>query len=246
MRPWIVALLDPEPIEKGTKDKDKGDIATPPKFLVPNRGDLLPSGVGGSMRRSTRDLRSASPSKSATPARKMASPRKPRGTRGRATKAEEAASEAASSALQNAISNGITDTEETPAPEVGGSEALNGDVVRVEVDEDVEQNGDIEITHTTVRVEMPANAPELPLPESTEEMIAKAREMVEEANRLEDTRTSNVKALKRKADEIEEDEDESAYEVVRAKRVKQLEVTVKKERVRTRALFGIVAAAAVG
>jgi len=246
MRSWIVALLDPEPIEKGTKDKDKGDIATPPKFLVPNKGDLLPSGIGGSMRRSARDLRSVSPSKGATPARKIASPRKPRGTRGRSTKAEEAASEAASSALQNAISNGITDTEETPAPEVAESGAVNGDVVRVEVDEDVEQNGDVETTHTTVRVEMPANAPELPLPESTEEMIAKAREMVEEANRLEGTRANNVKALKRKADEIEEDEDETTHEVVRAKRVKQLEVTVKKERVRTRALFGIVAAAAIG
>jgi hypothetical protein len=71
------------------------------------------------------------------------------------------------------------------AASIGDSESVDGDRVRVEVDSAVDVNGDIEVTTTSVKVEMPAGSPEMPLPESTEEMIAKAKEMVEEARKLE-------------------------------------------------------------
>ncbi|KAF1990769.1 DNA-binding domain of Mlu1-box binding protein MBP1 [Aulographum hederae CBS 113979] len=256
MRPWIVALLDPEPIEKGTKDKDKGDIATPPKFIVPNNGELLVPMAGTASTRKRRDLRSASPAKlnpptTGTPGRKIASPRKPRATKGKAAaaaaaaKAESVAS--ASSAMQDAIDmeNGTPaptdpETEVTPT-----REKLDGETVRVSVDEEVQQNGDVETTHTTVSVEMPTNHADLPLPESTEQMIETARKMVEQAR--ENNGASGSRSLKRKADDIEDEDDEGeSSQVVQVKKLKTAESVARRETVRTRATVGLLAAVAIG
>jgi hypothetical protein len=49
--------------------------------------------------------------------------------------------------------------------------------LKVEVDEAVETNGDVEVKTTHVKLELPTSG-EPPSPESTEEMLAKAREMV--------------------------------------------------------------------
>jgi len=236
MRAWIVALLDPEPIEIGTKDKDKSSIATPPKFILQDKDKLFPppSSMASSTRK--RELRSASPVKSP---RKMASPRK-RAARG-ASVAKSDVSESdlakkATKALQS-LTNGASVTPSSATE----------DVVRVEVDETVEKEDDVETTHTTVKVEMPANHPDLPLPESTEELITKAKEMVEEANKLEEKKKRS-RPSKRKADaaELADDAVEAgASDSQPPKRLRMVE-TLKKERIKTRALLGLTATLAIG
>ena len=125
---------------------------------------------------------------------------------------------------------------------------LNGnDKVKVEVDSAVEVNGDTETTHTHVTVEMPAGAPELPLPEDTEAMIENAKRMVEEARALD--AQSSSQAPKRKADDAELDEvdtDSEALPSQPAKKARVLEEKLKRERVRSRALIGISATLALG
>lgn len=233
MRPWIVALLDPEPIEKGMKDKDKHDIATPPKFVVP-KDMILPAQGLTSMRTRNRELRSSSPTKIATPSRKIASPRKSRTTR--SSNKVDGTSNA--SALHRQLQNGIEGSVEP--------ESVNGDLVTVEVDEVVEKDKDTEIVHTTVKVEVPHNHPDVTLPESAEDMVAQARRMVEEANRLEGNRVNGVKALKRKAEELEEDDDEVSLEVQPVKKARVLEEELKKERVKSKALIGLSVTMAIG
>lgn len=236
MRPWIIALLDNEPIEKGAKDKDKQEISTPPRFDIPSKFANDPTKGTNSMR-GKRSLRSASPTKipPATPSdRKIASPRK-RTSKKASTANASSPAEDASKALAKVTQNGTTDAT-SPAKEN----------VRIEVDESVEQIGDVETTHTTVRVEVPAGYPELPLPESAEEMVAKAREMVEEAREL-DGRSGGSMRGKRKAADIEEDEDGRPIAVQPAsKKTRLLEETVKREKIKTRALIGIAATFVVG
>jgi hypothetical protein len=119
-------------------------------------------------------------------------------------------------------------------------------VVRVNVDTDVIINGDIETTHTHVEVEMPANLPELPLPEDTEAMIAKAKEMVEAAVKGQaEASASSIKKAKRKADDVEESENEESTALV-AKKARVEVAQLKKERVKTRTLLGISATLVLG
>ncbi len=236
MRHWIEALLDPEPIEQGSKDK--GEISSPPKFILPPKGSLLPTQGASSLRKRPRERRSVSPSKMATPSRKMASPRKQRTSR-KDVKSEGVS--AASSAMQDLLENGTgTDGHE-------GRQAGGDDTVTVEVDSTVARQDGVETTFTAVKVGMPAHHPDLPLPESTEDMLAKAKDMVEEANKLEGKRVNGVKALKRKADEVEDDDDEEVgHEVQPVKRARVLEQELKKERIKTKALLGLSATLAIG
>ncbi|KAH7030161.1 apses transcription factor-like protein [Macrophomina phaseolina] len=239
MKAWIVALVDPEPIEKGTKDKGSHEIATPPKFIVPDKNTLFPpTSATASVRTRSRELRSASPSKSSP--RKIASPRKPRTTRKSAKEARESTPSALSKEVES------TPAPSEPAESVNGEAATAGaEKVRVEVDEVVTKEGDTETTTTAVKVDVPADHPEMPLPESPEEMIANARKMVEEANKAEGSRTSS----KRKADELareDEDDDENAMEVQPVKKTKVLEEELRKERVRSKAFMGLSATLAIG
>jgi len=167
----------------------------------------------------------------------MASPRKSRSTRSSA-KTDTTKDEIPSSGLAKVLENGTTESVV--------SESVDEDAVRVEVTETVETNGNVETTITNVKIDMPANAPELPLPESTEDMIAKAQAMVAEASKLDGKQVNGVKPLKRKADDIEVDEDEIAVAVQPAKKVKVLEEQVKKDTVTRKAMFGIGALVAIG
>lgn len=122
--------------------------------------------------------------------------------------------------------------------------------IRVEVDEEVETNGDVEIRTTHVRVELPAEG-EFPTPENTEDMIAKAREMVAEAYKTDPSPNAAVSGKKRKVEDIatlddgsgEEDEDMDPRHV---KRSRTVEEELKRERVKIRALIGLSTVLAIG
>ncbi len=115
-------------------------------------------------------------------------------------------------------------------------------MVKVEVDQTVETVGNTEVTHTNVTVEMPANSPDLPLPEDTEKMLETARRMVEEAKSLE---TSPKISRKRKAADPEPSDIDAELPVQPAKKARVLEEKLKREKVRTRALFGVTATLAI-
>jgi len=95
-----------------------------------------------------------------------------------------------------------------------------------------------------VTIDMPAGHPDLELPNDTEGMLAKAREMVREAERIGGQSTSKGK---RKAEEMLDDDDEVGLEGPGAtKRIKQVELELRKEKLKLRALAGIGASLAIG
>lgn len=242
LKKWVEALLDPTDIQTSDSTAKKG-IAAPPKFELKDVKLSPPPTMG----KRSRSARAASPAK-ATPARVKASPKKKQTKKEK--EANTAYANAASASLQSALDDAISVAEATPAPESVTDEIseqlTNGaspeQTVRVEVDQEVEVDGDTEITHTNVTVEMPAGLPELPLPEDTEAMLETARKMVEEAKTLEG---SPKQPRKRKVEEVEPSDVDAELPIQPAKRAKVLEEKYKRERVRTRAVFGVAASLAV-
>ncbi|KAK4617510.1 hypothetical protein CLAFUW4_12557 [Fulvia fulva] len=233
---WIAALLDPEPITHGTSDPKKGIKSPPPYSMekgiangVGRTPEKTPAKGGRAAARSTRGtrgLRSVSPTleKPKPAGRKVASPVK-KSTRGRKAKSTE---------------------EDDPAKDEEAS--VNGDkeeTVRVEVETTKvpDENGEEVIEETKVRVTAPANHPDLPPPKDTDAMLKQAREMVEAAKEVDGVKSRKTK---RKADELVEETDELSEELRPAKRIRPIEVELRKERIRRRALTGIVASLAIG
>lgn len=262
--PWIKALLDNTPIENNpTKDATPKTISPPPKFIM-NDTALAPPTPSS---RSSRSRRSASPSKiPTTTPRKIAGTTRARRNAARAASVLSEASEVSAQAetpqpsqvkealtsqlAENEPSNEVTppaSEEETPARKKHmKKESVDESVVRVKVDTEVVVEGQTETTHTHVEVEMPAGSPELPLPETTEEMIAKAHEMVKEAT-AHDKRVSNSESSKskRKLEDIEDEEtEETALAPVKKAKVESVEL--RKEKIKSRALFGISATLVIG
>lgn len=103
-------------------------------------------------------------------------------------------------------------------------------------------------TKTTLTLDMPISLPEVPSAAETQEMIAKAKEMVEEAIKSQAEGSvagpSSVTVTKKRKPE-EDDEETAAEASQRAKKAKVLEEKLKRERVRNRALFGVSAAFAL-
>ncbi|KAK2766879.1 hypothetical protein FQN54_006193 [Arachnomyces sp. PD_36] len=259
---WVRALLDSSEIVQSPASAKKL-ISPPPKFEMPplDAAALLPppSTRGG------RSRRSVSPSK-------IASPKKGSSRRGRQTKAMKEANAASASAanasLQSALDSAASaaDSEEKLEVTANGDhneEAANGvekaekedepstDKVKVDVQTTVDTAAHTE--KTDVSVEMPVGLPELPLPEDTEDMIAKAKEMVAEANKLQEAEgsasaSSPKESKKRKTDEsVEDGESADATDTPAqpAKKAKVLEDRLRRERVRNRALVGVTATLAV-
>ena len=233
---WIAALLDPEPITHGTSDPKKSIQSPPPFSLKEPVNGLGRSPEKPDGRRSTRgrSLRSASPMKKDASTRKYATPRKTRKPRGTLKFDEEAAAIAEEAA-----------------------ESINGDLatanarqstenVKVEVETVMKPSpeGDEEIESTKVNIEMPAGLPELQLPNDAQEMLAQARAMVHEAEKINGTSSSSAKG-KRKAEEMVED-DEEELELLPPKRVKAVQTELRKEKIKRRAITGIAAGLAFG
>ncbi|OCT44973.1 putative APSES transcription factor [Cladophialophora carrionii] len=257
---WIRALLDPTEITQ-TPSSTKKPIAAPPKFDLPDLPPSKTKGPASTKGARSRRTRSVSPSKAGTPARAKASPRK------RQTKAQKEANiahaEAASASLQSALDDAASvaqsvlddaasvsvegtdsklaspETTVLPSPPTTSAES---ETVKVEVDQTVELEGNTQITHTNVTVEMPAGSPELPLPEDTEKMLETARKMVEEAKTLE---SSPKVSKKRKAAEAEPSDIDAELPAQPAKKARVLEEKLKREKVRTRAVLGVTATLAI-
>ena len=218
-------------------------ISPPPKFVfTANERTLLPPPNGINARASTPKSRGrprgASPAKNGSPSKQ--STKKPRATKA-AKEADAASAREASATLQATLDHTTPDDTSVAEPA-----STDGEKVTIRVDSNVDVKGDKEREETTtVKIEMPAGVPELPLPERPEEMIETARAMVAEARKVEGESSSSKG--KRKAEEMDEDSDGSAdTEVQPAKKARLLGEELKKEKVRNRALLGVVATLAVG
>ncbi|KAI1332985.1 DNA-binding domain of Mlu1-box binding protein MBP1 [Xylariaceae sp. FL0255] len=254
--PWISALLDTTDIHVTNSDSPK-KISAPPKFeFVQLAQPALAPPTPSSLPRSTRGRRSASPTKK----RSIASPRK-RSTKVSASQASSVKEDTEAESLTNgtktedtALSTPVEDISIKTVekePEVVFAPTEEEPKVQIQVGQEVEFHGDVETTHTTVKVELPVtDGP--PSAEEAAEMIEKAKEMVKIAA-AENAENSELSASstkgKRKADEIataeEEENSTEPAEGPRAKKVKT-EVQLRKERVRNRALVGLSATLAVG
>jgi hypothetical protein len=255
IRHWLEALLHPATIKLGNKDKEAGHkVDMPPHFDVESASPAPLPAYPGARSTRARSTRSVSPSKIATPSRKIATPRKPR--RAKADKlaaAEDTVSElikdavTPSAVIQDVIANGAT----PPATgDVNGESEVEvkEDTMHLEVEETVETQGNVERTTTTVKIDVPHSHAELPEPEDPAKMIAEARRMVEEAQKLEGGSTSDlVKVSKRKVDEVLEAAESAAERSTKAARTAYTtEQKLTKEKVTRRALVGLTVMAAVG
>lgn len=108
------------------------------------------------------------------------------------------ADETNSAAATIAAVNGLNDD----------SESLREDTARVTVTSDVTGEGDAETVRTSVKIEMPVDSPEQPLPASPEAALQQAKDILAEAKDLQAAEAQSSR--KRKADvmEIENPEEE--------------------------------------
>lgn len=90
---------------------------------------------------------------------------------------------------------------------------------------------------------MPTGLPELELPNDAQAMLAEARAMVHEAEKIAGP-TPSAKG-KRKAEEMVADDDEESEELP-PKRVKAVKTELRKEKIKRRAITGIAAGLALG
>ncbi|KAL4784975.1 hypothetical protein BJX76DRAFT_325953 [Aspergillus varians] len=264
---WVRALLDPADILQSPKKQ----ITPPPKFdLLPTQAPeiLVPASRG-------RTRRSASPSKKVASTPRKA--RQTRAQKEAAAAATNEANATLQSALDDTALNvdgelngevlpSVEEVREEPeVPAVKGKRAIakriaiatpeddqdpqgdQDDKVKIDIKSNASEEAGVQTAQTTISVEMPISLPGPPSAAETQEMIAKAKDMVKEAVKLqEEPAESSAVAKKRGAEEAElsEEEDEEAKNL-RTKRAKVLEEKLKRERVRNRALVGVTAAFAL-
>lgn len=240
---WIKALLDEEPIieitfsETGLDDekKDKKNpIPQPPRFefTANDRTHLPPPSTPRHVTPRPRGRpRGSSPVKNGTVAARVATPRKPRAVKETSKEPSvtnaTAVREASTTSLDNAAS---TSSEQLSVESI---------TVKKESSLPLQLNGDAETTTTNVQIKIPV----LSHPKSPEKIIEKAKEMVEEAWKLEGE-VSSRRNIKRKAEVLEDSE--APVEPPPMKRARVLERELKRERVQKRALIGVAATLLVG
>lgn len=234
--PWVGALLDPASVSKGSENMTKS-ITPPPKYVfTANDPTLLPppASRGSTPARSRGRPRNTSPTKSD----KAASPRKHRATK--ASKAENAANaKAAAAILQDTLA------EDTKTNTISTQAKGEENVVKLELSEVTEVNGNIETTTTNVKLDLPGGmAADVPPQELTQELMREAQAMVEETRKLEGG--SSKASRKRKAEELDESDEEGDDEPQPTKKARMANQELKKERVKKRALLGVAFTLAVG
>lgn len=267
MRVWIEALLDNEAVVPS--DHRKRNITPPPPYFKPAESDAgsVSSSTAPPAAARRRSTRSASPSKrlgTSTPRKTRASKAKDSPLKKEAAPAtitEDVAEDDEEVTVTTTETTTLTTTETIPVLTNGNvpssSASLTTPVksdptIRVEVDEEIETNGDVEVRTTHVRVELPTEG-EIFTPENTEDMIAKAREMVAEAYKTDSTSNALVFGKKRKAEDIatadDGDEEEEDVEDVDSRHVKKsrtMAEELKRERVKNKALIGLSTVLAIG
>lgn len=263
MRVWIEALLDNEAVVPS--DHRKRNITPPPPYFKPAESDAgsVSSSTAPPAAARRRSTRSASPSKRLG----TSTPRKTRASKAKDSPLKKEVAPATIAEDDEEVT--VTTTETTtltttetipvltngnvPSSDVSLTTPVKSDpTIRVEVDEEVETNGDVEVRTTHVRVELPAEN-EIFTPENTEDMIAKAREMVAEAYKTDSTSNALVFGKKRKAEDIataddgdEEEEDVEDVDPRHAKKSRTMAEELKREKVKNKALIGLSTVLAIG
>lgn len=252
--PWIEALIDPTPVIN-----ERSRIASPARSTPTADDKIAGTPERASLRRSTR---SASPSKR-TPrktTRKSLAPKVESALKNEVTGETTEVKRKGGRAASEEVGEDVL-TKKKPIfkmPKVPAAVPEESGNVKVAVESTTETNGITETTQTKVKVEVPK---EFKMPETTEEMIAKAKEMVEAARELDagaGVVSAKAKGRKRKVEEVEEVEDrdggiegaepvegDAQVEAQPNKKVK-LESEIRKEKIRTRALIGLSATLAIG
>ncbi|KAH6673940.1 hypothetical protein F5X68DRAFT_40884 [Plectosphaerella plurivora] len=255
--PWIQALLDPAPIAvSSNQDSPAKKIAAPPKFGGMSFRKAPPTPT--SLPRSTRTLRSASPTKLPAP-RPVKTPRKRKAKSESVDLGPSAAAAIATKVEingtidENEVSEAVTEAtvklvEAEPAAILEDVEEEQKVKVLVEQDVKVDEEGH-EVKHTAIALELPLSSSQPPTAEETARMLAEAKAMVEAANGAPKEEDEEASAKpKRKADDItavDEDGQVAESEERSSKRTRP-NVQLKKERVRNRALLGLSATVALG
>ncbi|CRG84317.1 hypothetical protein PISL3812_01615 [Talaromyces islandicus] len=273
---WVRALLDSTEIIQSPASSKKPITPPPkfdiPESMEPAE-ELAPSTRTRS-RRSVSPTKASSPKKNASP-RKSRTARATKESSAAATTAASATLQAAlngsvdnesvdesnnaptsekpesaekkvkktqSTRSKGASTKNLKNKASTPVPD----ETVADEKVKVNVESTTEVKDEVEVNQTNVSVEMPVSLPDLPPPEDTEQMIAQAKQMVEEATKLqEDDTAADASSKKRKSDEVEEDEESTETPAQPTKKARVLEDKLKKERVRNRALVGVTATLAL-
>ena len=120
--------------------------------------------------------------------------------------------------------------------------------IHVDISSVLRTNGDVQTNYTDIKVDLPS-FPGVPEPERPEEMIARAQDMVDTAQRVTGIGPPSMTTTKkRKADDFfdDDDDDESDQPTPPSKRTKRLEEELKKEKVKARALIGLTVTLAIG
>jgi hypothetical protein len=175
------------------------------------------NGAGKSAKKSRASKAAGPESPTKKTPRKVATPRKPRTAKARGKSTE---------------------------PEGVNGETPNTVRVEVETESKPTTQGDEEVEKTRVNVHMPTDHPDLELPDDAEGMLAKAREMVAEAEKITGAAPSTAKGKRKASELIDGDTPESPSAPV--KRARTVDLELRKERIKRRALTGIAASLAIG
>ena len=279
MYDWVRALLDPTDIVQSPTSAKK-QITPPPKFELPVDDVAPSQQRGRSRRSVSPSKKSTSPRKSrqARSAKDVLSTPSTTAANNSLQEALEVTASTVDAEFANGVLETVEETEVkisgSPEKKKGRKSKKATAEAEVEKEEkqekkyDMKDNDSAEIetelevtastettdpvktTQATVSLDMPITLPDVPSAAETEQMIAKAKEMVEDAIKTQQadgaaSGSSSAKVImKRKA--VEDDDEETEAEAAqRAKKAKVLEDKLKRERVRNRALFGVSAAFAL-